>query len=405
MVPAPSKVAQMHENSLRLFTKLHAFSDSVLPCNAGISPLMRVDTISPLVLSDGDLAVWRELLAADPALTSPYLTPDWACAVARRRPDTRVAVWRRDDGAAAGFLAVQGASAHAAMPAGGPVCDYQALVGPAALDISLAARAFEVGRIDLTAGLNDNAVGACLMTEDVGHVVRFPEGWDAWCAERQAAGSKVVSRARKRLSKLTRDHERGAVAFEAFSADQAAFDTLINWKREQMNRTGVTDIFEHAWIDGLVRDSFASPASDPHFGGAMFVLRLGGQPIAVLYCLRAGKALHAWFVAHDPKFGDYSPGLIIFAEAIKAAAAQGFVEMDLGPGDYRFKESFANYGRPIGSGFIGRPGLSSAFKAAQFQMRALVESLPVGRAKQWPAKAMRRHDIARGLAAPQDRAA
>ncbi len=366
---------------------------------------MRVDTTSPLVLADGDIAAWRELLAADPALTSPYLTSDWARAVARRRPDTRIAVWRRDDGTAAGFLAVQGSGAHAAMPVGGPVCDYQALVGPATLDISLAAKVLNVGRIDLTAGLRDNAVGECLLTEDVGHVVRFPEGWDAWCAERQAAGSKVVSLARKRLSKLTRDHEIGAVALDAFSTDQAAFEALIGWKREQMHRTGVTDIFEHAWIDGLVRDTFAAPASDPHFGGAMFVLRLSGQPVAVLFCLRAGKALHAWFVAHDPKFGDYSPGFILIAQAIKTAAAQGFTEMDLGPGDYRFKTSFANYGRPIGSGFIGRPGLSSAFKAAQFQMRALVEGLPVGRAKQWPAKAMRRVDIARGLAAPHDRAA
>jgi hypothetical protein len=44
-------------------------------------------------------------------------------------------------------------------------------------------------------------------------------------------------------------------------------------------------------------------------------------------------------------------------------------------------------------------------KAAQFQMRALVESLPVGRARQWPAKAMRRLDIERGLAEPAQRAA
>jgi CelD/BcsL family acetyltransferase involved in cellulose biosynthesis len=125
----------------------------------------------------------------------------------------------------------------------------------------------------------------------------------------------------------------------------------------------------------------------------------------VLFCLRAEQALHAWFVAYDAEFREYSPGLLVFAEAIKAAAEQGYTEMDLGPGDYQFKESLANYGRPIGAGFVGRPGLSSAFKAAQFQMRALVESLPVGRAKQWPAKAMRRLDIARGLAVPHDRAA
>ena len=364
---------------------------------------MRVDTINPLVLADGDVAVWRGLLSADPALTSPYLTPDWARAVARCRPDVVVAVWRNADGSAAGFLPVQRAGAHAAMPAGGPVCDYQAVAGPANLDVSLAAKALDVGRIDLTAGLKDNAVAEFLLTEDVGHVARFAGGWDAYCAERQAAGSKTLARLRKKFSKLRRDH--ADVVFEPFSTDKAAFDTLIAWKREQMRRTGVTDVFEHAWIDALVRGTFAAPADDPHFGGALFVLRAGGRPIAILFCLRARQALHAWFVAYDPEFREYSPGLIVFAEAIRAAAERGFTEMDLGPGDYQFKESLANFSRPIGAGFIGRPGLSSALKAAQFQVRALVESLPVGRAKQWPAKAMRRLDIARGLAAPADRAA
>ncbi|MDP3492060.1 MAG: GNAT family N-acetyltransferase [Hyphomonadaceae bacterium] len=366
---------------------------------------MRVDTINPLCLADGDIAGWRTLLAADPALTSPYLTPDWARLVARHRADVRVAVWRRDDGAATGFLAVQGSSPHAAMPVGGPVCDYQAVVGRRDLDASLALKALGVVRIDLPAGLRDNAVGECLLTEDVGHVVRFADGWDGWCAERQAAGSKVVARGRKRMSRLVRDHRMGAVTFEPFSTDPAAFEKMLAWKRDQMRRTGVTDIFEHAWIDGVVRGSFAASPSDPQFGSAMFVLRLNGQPLAVLFCLRAHKALHAWFVAHDPAHADYSPGVILFTETIKAAASAGFTEMDLGPGEYSFKESLATYNRPIGSGFIGRPGLSSAFKAAQFQMRALVESLPVGRAKQWPAKAMRRLDIARGLAAPQYRAA
>jgi CelD/BcsL family acetyltransferase involved in cellulose biosynthesis len=203
-------------------------------------------------------------------------------------------------------------------------------------------------------------------------------------------------RARKKLSKFSRDFE-SQVTVDAFSRDAAAFDMLIAWKRAQMARTGVSDIFEHAWIAGLVRDCFEEDRLS-HFGGAMFVLRVKGEPAAVLFCLRAGQALHAWFVAYDAQYADHSPGLILFAEAIKAAANAGFTEMDLGPGDYRFKESFANAGRPIGAGFIGQPSVSAAYKAAQFQLRALIERLPVGRAREWPAKAMRRLDIARGLA-------
>lgn len=365
---------------------------------------MRVDNVHASELSVGDIAAWRARLCADPELSSPYLTPEWTQLVARHRPDVRVAVWRDAHGAPQGFLPVQISGGHAAMPVGGPICDYQAFIGPAEVDLSLGATALGVGRIDLTAGLANNAVGACLLAHDVGHVVRLAGGWQHWCDQRAASGSKTIARTRKKFSRLTRDHD-GDVAIEAFSTDTGAFETLLRWKRQQMQRTGVTDIFEHDWIDRVVRDTFDWPKDDADFGGAMFVLRVKGAPAAVLYCLRARKTLHAWFVAYDDALSAHSPGLILFVEAIRAAAAAGYVEMDLGPGDYRFKESLANAARPIGAGFIGRPGFAAAFKTAQFQMRALVEGLPVGPVREWPAKAMRRLDIARGLASPADRAA
>jgi len=357
-------------------------------------------------MTDGDIGAWRSFLAADAELSSPYLTPDWAKLVAMHRDDVRVVVYLDASGEPLGFLPVQRGSSYAAMPAGGPICDYQALVAKPgiSLDLSAAPKGLAVGRIDLTAGLVNNAVGPHLLTADAGHVVRFPEGYEAWCAKRLAAGTKTIVKTRKKLAKMTRDLG-GEVSFEAFSTDSAAFETLLTWKREQMHRTGVRDIFDHAWIDGVVRGTFASPASNKHFGGAMFVLRIKGLPAAVLFCLRAQKVLHAWYVAHDNQWASYSPGLIVFVEAIRAAADAGYSELDLGPGDYPFKESLATDSRAVGAGYIGGTGFSPVIKAAQFQVRAFVESLPVGRARQWPAKAMRRLDIARGLATPPSRAA
>jgi hypothetical protein len=367
---------------------------------------MRVVSIHPAELTDGDIAAWRSILAADPELSSPYLTPDWARLVAMHRDDVRVVVYSDARGEPLGFLPLQRGSSYAAMPAGGPICDYQALVARPgiSLDLSAAPKSLAVGRIDLTAGLVKNPVGAHLLTSEAGHVVRFPEGYDAWCAQRLAAGTKTIAKTRKKLGNMTRDLG-GEVSFEAFSTDAAAFDTLLAWKREQMHRTGVRDIFDHAWIDGVVRGAFTTPARNTHFGGAMFVLRVKGQPAAVLFCLRADRALHAWYVGHDNHWAAYSPGLIVFVEAIRVAADAGYSELDLGPGEYPFKESLATDSRPVGAGFIGGTGFSPVIKAAQFQVRALVESLPVGRARQWPAKAMRRLDIARGLASSDGRAA
>lgn len=365
---------------------------------------MRVDNVHASKVSDGDIAAWRALLSADPELSSPYLTPDWTQLVARHRSDVRVAVFHDDIGAPLGFLPVQLGNHGAAMPVGGPICDYQAFIGPAGFDLSEAAKALGVRRVDLTAGLANNAVGDALLTHDKGHVVRFENGFQHWCDQRAATGSKTIARTRKNLAKLTRDQD-GDVRVEAFSTDVGAFETLLRWKREQMRRTGVKDIFRRVWVNRVVRDCFAAPSGNPDFGSAMFVLRVRGAPAAVLFCLRARKTLHAWFIAHDKALSAHSPGLILLVEAIRVAAAAGYAEMDLGPGDYRFKESLATDARPVGAGFIGRPGLSAAFKTAQFQMRALVESLPVGPARQWPAKAMRRLDIARGLAVASSRAA
>jgi hypothetical protein len=44
-------------------------------------------------------------------------------------------------------------------------------------------------------------------------------------------------------------------------------------------------------------------------------------------------------------------------------------------------------------------------RAAEFRVRALVEHLPVGRIRQWPARAMRSLDFARGLRGAEDREA
>jgi CelD/BcsL family acetyltransferase involved in cellulose biosynthesis len=63
--------------------------------------------------------------------------------------------------------------------------------------------------------------------------------------------------------------------------------------------------------------------------------------------------LHAWFAAYDAAYATASPGLIVFIEAIRAAATAGYTEMDLGPGEYPFKESLANGSRPTGSGVRG----------------------------------------------------
>ena len=358
---------------------------------------MKAEAVHPSRLSGPDLAAWRALRTADTRWSTPYLAPEWAEAVGRVRPDARVVLFRDSAGTAVGFLPVQRPHGFAAVPAGGAVCDYQAIVAAprAGIDPRLAARALGVGRIDMPCALADGRDAS----QGGGHLVSFADGWDGYRDALKARGSKVLSRADKRYRKLGRDTAaagQGELTFEAFCTDEAVFDTLVRWKREQYARTGVRDIFSHGWVDALVRDTFRQSAAR-EFGGAMFVLRVGGKPVSILYCLRSGQALHAWFTAYDPDWAEHSPGLLTFVEAIRASAQAGFNEMDLGPGDYQFKESLATGVRPAAPAFIGAPSVSAALRAAEFGVRRMAESLPLGRASHWPAKAMRRMDIVAGL--------
>lgn len=106
---------------------------------------MRLETIHPNELGPVECARWRAHQKAQPELQSPYLTPEWARIIGAARDDARVCVI--DDGA--GFFAAQRLSRFAAMGAGAPISDYQAVVGEPGLTVSAAAlcRALKVGRI------------------------------------------------------------------------------------------------------------------------------------------------------------------------------------------------------------------------------------------------------------------
>ena len=86
--------------------------------------------------------------------------------------------------------------------------------------------------------------------------MRLEGGWGAWCANRRAAGTKLLSRARNRLARLKRDHLSSAETLSlpiTLLLMLLAFEALIAWKRDQMRRTRVTDIFRYAWVDDIVR--------------------------------------------------------------------------------------------------------------------------------------------------------
>jgi CelD/BcsL family acetyltransferase involved in cellulose biosynthesis len=357
---------------------------------------MEFTVVAPDEMTAADVSTWLALQTASER-TSPFLSPFWvqACA-AVASPDHACAriVRLHEGGEAVGFFPVRVRGATAG-PVGAPMCDYQGVVG--APDLTFDPRrllcALRVGRLDFTSLLADQgAFARGVRGVAQSQVIDLSAGYDAYAAARRAAGTDILQDTAKKRRKLEREH--GAAVFTV-SRDLADFEQMMVWKRAQYRASGQTDIFQAGWTQALLRSLFER--NEDVFGGAFFTLHVDGKLAAAHFALRQGGVLHAWFIAHDEAFARYSPGVILINEILKWAPAQGVRELDLGPGDYRFKHSLANVKRDVAHGYVGRPSAAALARGAAYQVRATAEALPLGRFSTLPGKAMRRLDLIRSL--------
>jgi CelD/BcsL family acetyltransferase involved in cellulose biosynthesis len=359
---------------------------------------VEIDVVRPSALTAEDLSAWDAMQAAHPALDSPFLSAGWIQAVNRARGDPRagerVAILR-DGGETKGFFAARVAG-QTAMPVGAPMNDYQAVVAEPGLafDPRQLVQALGVQRLDFSHMMTCQTPFAPYMRGDcISYVIDLKSGYGAYEAERRAAGSGVLKDIDKRRRKVER--EVGPTTFAALSSSHEVLDQLLDWKRRQLRDTGQTDIFAADWTRRLLAGLFQTEGEG--FGGALFSLHIGGQLAAAHLHLRGLRTIHAWIIAHDEAFERYSPGLLLFQDIMRWMDETPYRALDLGAGDYRFKQQLSNLHRPVAHGFVGRPSPAMLMRQAQYGVRAAAERLPLGRVSQLPAKAMRRIDQWRGL--------
>lgn len=367
-----------------------------LPAGAARLP---IEVLRALDLSPVDIARWEALQHGQDRLDSPFLSPHWALAVARAQGDkggeVRVAVQRRADGLGLAYLPLR-LRRGVAMPAGSPMCDYQALVSApgVTVDPRELLGALGAARIDFCHMLADDVT---LARHGRGRsdswIVELADGYGAYAEERRAAGVGLLKDIDKKRRKAERDV--GPSVFTAMSDDEAALDQLIAWKRAQLAATGQTDLFRTSWVNRLVEDLFRR--RDPAFGGGLYTLRLGGTLAAVHLHLRGRRTIHAWLIAYNPELERYSPGLLLFQDILKSMDGTPHQRLDLGTGDYRFKRELSNARRTVVFGFLGSPSVPTLVRHAAYGVRGLAEALPLGRLSEMPGKAMRRIDLLRGL--------
>lgn len=353
---------------------------------------MRLETVHPRELSASDAALWRAHQMTDPALRSPYLTPDWAKLMGEVRDDARVCVIQ--DGA--GFFGVQRLSRFAAMGLGAPIADYQGVVGLPDLAVNRAdlCRSLQVGRIDIThAPAGQSLLKGAVAGQDGSWIANVAGGRDLYEAALKERRSEFVRQTDKKRRKLEREH--GDIEFRAQSSERADFETLLAWKNAQLKRTGQPEIWGAPWVSQALNASFET--RDTQFGGALFTLSIKGQLAACAFCLRSARVLHFWIVAHDNAYDNYSPGVQLARWIMGWAGDNGIAEIDFGPGDYQYKRQLSTGQRMLERGVVAGNSWSAAVRRAENAVRARMEKLPQPRLAELPGKAMRRLDLMRAL--------
>lgn len=353
---------------------------------------MRIETIHPRELSASDAALWRAHQLAEPALQSPYLTPDWAQLIGDARDDARVCVVQ--DGA--GFFGAQRLSRFAAMGLGAPITDYQGLVGMPDLDVSGAdlCRALKVGRIDIThAPVGQRLLNGAVAGQEGSWIADVAGGRDLYEAALKQRRSEFVRQTDKKQRKFEREH--GRLEFRAQSAERADFEKLLSWKNEQLKRTNQPEIWAAPWVAQTLNACFEK--RETQFGGALFTLSAGEKLAAAAFCLRSGRVLHFWVIAHDNAYDSYSPGVQLARWIMGWAGDNGITEIDFGPGDYQYKRQLSTGQRMLERGVIAGNSWSATVRRAEHAIRARLERLPQERIAALPGKAMRKLDLMRAL--------
>jgi CelD/BcsL family acetyltransferase involved in cellulose biosynthesis len=317
--------------------------------------MVSAQSIRPSDMTAGDRDAWQAFCAATPPWRGPLLGPDFAEAVARRRPDAYVAVFRRA-GRAVGFLPHHRRPSGFARPIGAPFSDYHALIAEPGVRLdgaeALAAAGLKTLRFTNMIDPQDSFIDA-VQARDDGYVIKVgPADADRYLDVIRAANPKRAKNWRRLEHKL--DREWGPIALTADDRSREAFETLIGWKRRQLARTGLHDVFRPDWSLSLMRDLFEQ--RDGALQGLMMTLHAGGRLVAGHFGVRLGGAFHSWVSAVDPQAASMGAGNTLMLHAIAAMPALHLEQFDMGPSHGHYKEPFCTARVHCGAGVAHAAG-------------------------------------------------
>lgn len=323
---------------------------------------MRVDVVHPSDLGPAEIASWHSLQQATPSLANPFLSPEYAIAVGRFRPESRVAVLTESQ-ATIGFFPFEKRGLGVGVPISGWLSSCQGVVhAPGA---QWDAREL-VRKSGLATWQYDNLIAdqapfdSFHAATDPAPAIDLSEGFDAYYAKVHSRAHRFCRELERKMRKLGR--EAGDLRFVCDAADPAVLRTLTAWKSEQYRRTDHVDRFDKPWTAELLEALLATRGD--HLSGVLSVLYAGDQPVTIQFGLRAGSLLVGWFTGYDLELNKYSPGLIMIRMMTEELAGIGVDRLHMGKGAKKYTEELKNSDIFVGAGSVtSRSVLGAAHQA------------------------------------------
>jgi CelD/BcsL family acetyltransferase involved in cellulose biosynthesis len=178
--------------------------------------------------------------------------------------------------------------------------------------------------------------GVCPVIRLAGHT------WDSYLA---TIGSSHRANIRRRLRALD---QRFHVRFEQATTDDARREALA----------ALVGYHERRWKDRGGSTAFFTPALRAFHDDAtrraldrgwlrMYVLRLDGQPVAVMYGFFYNSRFYFYQHGFDDRYRQHSVGLVLMALSVRAAIDSGAREFDMLWGDEAYKDLWAHEVRQL----------------------------------------------------------
>jgi CelD/BcsL family acetyltransferase involved in cellulose biosynthesis len=318
---------------------------------------LKVDIAAIETLGDAEWTTWRAMLAANPALASPYFRPEFARVAGRVCPGAAVAVFSRG-GETVGFFPHQ-RRGGAMQPLAAPMNDYHGIIAfpGEAPSLEAAAEMLGAARLNLTAWVGPTGLGEDRRTVQV---ELDESGYDGWYAERRTSFGKFFKD--KERARRSMEAELGPLRVEHGLRDPALLDWLIDLKRDQYRRTGRHDIFACGWTADLLHALLKEEGEG--LGASLAALWAGDRLTAVEYALHAGDQYHFWFPGYEPSLARCSPGILLSLDTMRLASVHGYRTFDFGFEGEHYKKYFCNGFRVVREAVVLKPGLGATMSQA-----------------------------------------